>query len=68
MGQILQEVDRHQVEVRQVDAHVHGKEVVNLPLRVVFGCEELCRDWITSCLLNLSVLSWLVVHIKMVFC
>ena len=63
MGQVLEEVDGDQVEVRQVDAHVDGEEIVHLALGAVLGGEALRGDLHPlRRLLDLMVLSWLRFH------
>ena len=65
MGQVLEEVDGDEVEMRQIDADVDGQEVVDFALRLVFGGEQLRRDLhLLRGLLDLVHLAWLRVHIS----
>ena len=62
-AEVLQEVDGDLVEVRQVDAHVDGQEVVHLALAAVLGGEALRGDLHPlRRLLDLLVLSLLLFH------
>jgi hypothetical protein len=63
VGKVLEEVDGDEVEVRKVDADVDGQEVVDLPLRLVLGGEQLRRDLhLLRGLLDLVHVVWLRVH------
>ena len=66
MREVPEEVDGDLVEVRQVDAHVDGQEVVHLALGAVLGGDTLRGDFYPMRrLLDLLVLSLLLFHRNM---